>query len=638
MKKVVSALLVLTMLLVPIIPTIASTPQYSIEASLNQNAYYQGNTVSFTGTVKKDNQGFGYTPVNIKVEGVENKDTIYVDQILTDSSGMFSKDFFLTDSVEPGNYKISFSAAGIEKVISFSIMEGAITSTIDLDKSELYPGDTLKIDGVVMKDSKAQGYAAVIIKIFKGEEVKEVMQLETDGQGKFSTSYIIDTNGALGEYTVQAFIFDAVIQKQFKVVQRPTIPVDPGTPPVTPPPVTPPVTPPSDEDGSKEVEAGKVKVTEDESGKKKIELTIDNKKLEEKISQSKTQRVTINVNMEERADVVIANIPSNILNVANQKNKILEINTGDSIIELPPGALKVESDEVVKLTASKVETQAANLMLSRAKKDSFKPVSYVIDFTITSMKESQETKITFNKPVTVSVKYDANKVSNPKKLGIYYYNESSNEWEYKGGRAIEASSLVVTNLSHFSNYVVMEHNKQFNDVTAHWAKNEIEILASRHVIMGVDDKNFAPSRNITRAEFAALLVRALDLSEGENKIEFKDVKDTWYKKPIDIAASLGIVTGYDGMFRPNGEITREEMAVMLVRALKVANPEGNYQINPMDFTDQSEISTWAEEAASIASSQGIIKGIGTRFAPSDKATRDQTAVVVYRMLNLLGKI
>ena len=235
--------------------------------------------------------------------------------------------------------------------------------------------------------------------------------------------------------------------------------------------------------------------------------------------------------------------------------------------------------------------------------------------------------------------YDPTKVSDPEKLGIYYFNETTGKWEYVGGKVTDEGTIVF-NVKHFSKYTAMEYRKTFNDINIPWAKNQIEVLAARHIISGLDNSSYGSNDNITRAAFAKLLVYALNLEQGANKVEFSDViNGQWYTEPVEIAASLGIVTGYEGKFNPNGEITREEMATMIVRALRNVNPNGDYTLGTTTFADNSNISSWAQEAVSIASGKGLRNGLdGNKFGPMDKATRAQSAVIIYRMLNMLDRL
>ena len=97
-------------------------------------------------------------------------------------------------------------------------------------------------------------------------------------------------------------------------------------------------------------------------------------------------------------------------------------------------------------------------------------------------------------------------------------------------------------------------------------------------------------------------------------------------------ADAGIITGYDGYFRPNDNITRQEMAVIIVNAYSYLGKAGaNGGID--NFSDKAAIADWAKAAVDTASSVGLISGMGDgTFSPEANATRAQAASIVKRLL------
>lgn len=245
---------------------------------------------------------------------------------------------------------------------------------------------------------------------------------------------------------------------------------------------------------------------------------------------------------------------------------------------------------------------------------------------------------TFNKPVTVTLAFDKDKVTDANKVGIYYYNEETKSWEYVGGKVDLENGTVKVTLSHFSKYAVMSFDKTFDDIANHWAKEDIELMASRHIVKGKSDNMFDPKGDITRAEFATMLVRIIgaELIEGESS--FEDVTtDKWYAPYIEAAYQAGLVKGIsETEFAPEENITREQMATMIMRAYNHLTEEDYNELvttTELRFNDESEISDWAHKAVIIASDLGIIKGMTeTTFVPKENATRAQSAVMIKRLL------
>ena len=162
-------------------------------------------------------------------------------------------------------------------------------------------------------------------------------------------------------------------------------------------------------------------------------------------------------------------------------------------------------------------------------------------------------------------------------------------------------------------------------------------LAERNIINGVSEDRFDPSRNITREEFAKILVGALGLSDMEYTGNiFSDASDNdWFVRHINIAAKIGVVKGIgNGRFGTGNNITRQDMAVMIYNALRYRGvdikPDG------FRFDDDAEIADYAKEAVYALHGIGAINGVTeTTFRPLGSATRAQAAKIVYSVLEEL---
>ena len=172
----------------------------------------------------------------------------------------------------------------------------------------------------------------------------------------------------------------------------------------------------------------------------------------------------------------------------------------------------------------------------------------------------------------------------------------------------------------------------------HWAKDDVEFMANKGFVNGVSEGNFNPDANITRAEFATLVVKTMGLSAAEYENTYYDmVSDDWFAGYVQAAKNEGYVSGYNGMFRPNDYITREEIAKVIVAAY---NQKTNNIMEPggaLYFTDIESISAWAYDYIVEATKQGFVNGVSeTRFAPKNNATRAQAAVMLKRLYDKLN--
>jgi uncharacterized repeat protein (TIGR02059 family) len=172
-----------------------------------------------------------------------------------------------------------------------------------------------------------------------------------------------------------------------------------------------------------------------------------------------------------------------------------------------------------------------------------------------------------------------------------------------------------------------------NDIEVHWAQDIIKQLAADDVLIIDEEGNFKPQEDVTRAEFAAMLVKGYQWKNAEIK-EFPDTADHWAKDYVAVAAGRGIVEGYDnGNFGPEDLITREQIAAMIVRAAKLEGP-----VEGKEFADADEIADWAQESVQLASANDILRGLpDNTFLPKANATKAEAAVIVYRALQLRNK-
>jgi hypothetical protein len=189
-------------------------------------------------------------------------------------------------------------------------------------------------------------------------------------------------------------------------------------------------------------------------------------------------------------------------------------------------------------------------------------------------------------------------------------------------------------------FFVIDRRVSFVDLQNHWAKSDIELLAAKFIIQGRSEMNFDPNGMLTRAETAALLVRAIGIPLNNTEFSFSDVDGKWYEADVIAAEQAGLIKGYsDGTFRPNNRVTREELAVMLTRAIAYANPSLQTANRELALADVESISSWAEDSIYQALSLGIIKGDQQgNFKPQAEATRAEMVTLLSRMLKLLNFI
>lgn len=182
----------------------------------------------------------------------------------------------------------------------------------------------------------------------------------------------------------------------------------------------------------------------------------------------------------------------------------------------------------------------------------------------------------------------------------------------------------------------------FTDTLKHWASKDITELASKLIIDSRSGTKFEPDKNITRAEFAVFIAKGLGLTpDASNARRFSDVASgSAVAGYIGAAAKAGIINGTpDGTFKPGSPITREQMALMMVRAMEYAGHDTSLGTSAAQvlgrFKDSSKIQS--KETVAKAVKAGIIQGVNAyTFQPKGNASRAQAAVMVKRVLNNLN--
>lgn len=187
-------------------------------------------------------------------------------------------------------------------------------------------------------------------------------------------------------------------------------------------------------------------------------------------------------------------------------------------------------------------------------------------------------------------------------------------------------------------YRLEEKNISFKDIKNHWSRKDVESLASKGIVKGISEDLFEANRDITRAEFVALINRIMDFEKVDMDLSFTDVSEKdWFKEDIATVSSLGIVKGRgDSTFDPNGKISRQEMSTIVGRILDM---EGYKKVDILEldrYKDRNKISVWAEEGLASLSKFEIIKGDKNgNVNPRDNATRGEATAILSRLYSLI---
>ena len=180
-------------------------------------------------------------------------------------------------------------------------------------------------------------------------------------------------------------------------------------------------------------------------------------------------------------------------------------------------------------------------------------------------------------------------------------------------------------------------SSRFADLEGHWAAAFVEVLFSKDIISGFPDGSFQPATPITRAQYAALMMKTFQLPESNQLNKFKDVKsDFWAAKAIASAADRGFLKGFpDGTFRPENNLTKIQALVSIVNGLNLSGGNPNVL---MVYRDRVQIPSYATSAVTVATQKLLVVNYPQpdQLEPLRDITRAEVAVLIYQALVATG--
>ncbi|MFD0715487.1 leucine-rich repeat domain-containing protein [Paenibacillus sp. GCM10027626] len=268
-----------------------------------------------------------------------------------------------------------------------------------------------------------------------------------------------------------------------------------------------------------------------------------------------------------------------------------------------------------------------------------------LQFLKEAYKLSADKNITWNKAQQITMKVGSTLLAKEwSQLVLYQWSSKEGKWKELSNQAVnqaektisgELAEPAIVALFLDTSRTAPEQGGEVaeiklpTDIKGHWAESAITQLVKQGIVQGLPDGTFAPNQKVTRAEFTTFLVRALGLEPLEGGKVFADTANHWARKNIAAAHAKGIASGYtDKQFGANDRISREQMAVMLVKALELKPATAK-----MTFKDAASISKWAQKEMNTAIANGILTGVtADKIQPQGEATRAEAAAMIVRAL------
>ncbi len=382
-------------------------------------------------------------------------------------------------------------------------------------------------------------------------------------------------------------------------------------------------------------------------------ITIDPKKLEAKLA-AEGQHAVVTIPSNMKSDVVIGELNGQMVKNMEQKHAVLKIMTGNASYTLPAEQINMEAisnqmgrsvaleDIRIQIVIAVPTADMLQLIANAAEKGSFTLAVPPIDFTVRavygdSTVEVSEFTVYVERTIAIPDGIDPNRIT----TGVVIDPDGTVRHVPTKVTKIDDAYYAVINSLTNSAYSIVWHPLEFKDAAGHWAKDAINDMGSRMIVNGTGDDLFSPDRDITRAEFAAILVRGLGLKPNNNAaVKFSDVRASdWYSGAVGTAYAYGLLNGYeDGSFRPNEAITREQAMRMLSKAIELTglptgtSVQGTKQLLQA-FKDADRISAWAVSGAADSVSAGLVSGRADNLlAPKAYITRAEVATMMQRLL------
>jgi hypothetical protein len=398
--------------------------------------------------------------------------------------------------------------------------------------------------------------------------------------------------------------------------------------------------------------------TKNQDGQNVTTVSVDEKKLNEMLGAS-GEGTVVGITAQEKSEALVGELTGDMVKSMELKNAVIEIKSDNATYTLP--AAQVNIDELAKQFGSGVNLQTINVRVeisapeaetvsiveNAAAKGEFTLVAPPVHFTVKGSYEGQEVEVSkFNAFVERTIAIPDG--IDPTKITTGVVMEPDGTVRHVPTRIIEIDGKYFAKINSMTNsvYSVVWHPLEFKDVQQHWAKDAIKDMGSRMVINGTGEDMFSPDQDITRAEFAAVLVRGLGLKPEQGESPFTDVKASdWYSGVIHTAAKYQLIRGFeDGTFRPLDKITREQAMTIITNAMAVTKLKDKLtaataEVLLSSFTDAAQASVWAVQGIADSLQAGIVTGRnGHELAPQANVTRAEVAVMIQRLLKESGLI
>jgi len=381
-------------------------------------------------------------------------------------------------------------------------------------------------------------------------------------------------------------------------------------------------------------------------------VTVDPNKLAELLKQG-GERPVVTIPGSNQSDVLIGELNGLAMKMMEKNHAALEIKLDNASYRIPAQQIDIDSimrevgtssalnDIKIQVEIASSTTEHAKFVEDAARKSNVTLIVPPLDFTVRVLYGNQQVEVAkfsafIERTIAIPDSVDPNRIA----TGAVIDADGTIRQVPTKVIQQEGKYFAVINSLTNSTYSVISSNVEFNDVEHHWGKQAINDMGSRFIVQGTGEGVFSPDKPITRAEFAAIVVRGLGLKPESGATGFVDVKASdWYSDAVRTAKQVQLINGYaDGSFRPMEMITREQAMTIISKAMTLTGlkdqlPVQDAIVTLRPFTDGGQVASWAQSDVAACILAGIITGRSdTMIAAKASVTRAEVTIMLQQLL------
>ncbi|GEM_PF-1160605 len=400
------------------------------------------------------------------------------------------------------------------------------------------------------------------------------------------------------------------------------------------------------------VEYAGIATLSSENGRTLTTIDVDQAKLQAKLD-AEGQGAVVTIPWREDSDRIVARLTGQMIENMDKRDATLVLDTPTGAYKIPTGQIRVNDkasrfgpnvsleDIQIQIHIALATSEELTAAKERAAKHGVTLMATPVTFRVTAEHGGKSIEITdynvyVERTVALPEGIDPNKIT----TGVVLEpNGTLRHVPTQVTKVNDRYYALIHSLTN-SDYGVIWNPMTFADVAGHWSEAIVNEMGSRLVVSGVGGGNYNPDLAITRAEFAAIMVRGLGLRLEQGNVPFTDVSGTeWYGSAVNTAAKFGLINGYeDNTFRPQNKITRQEAMTIVARAMPTTGLREQLEGKDLSqvlrgFKDAKLVAGWAKEGVSLSVAAEVIRGrTADALAGNSFITRAEVAAIVQRLL------